>query len=1325
MRAHAAPTAPAPVDWLDAHPPLAPVGVSWGVPWPRGALPKESPLTVQTSGSSVPTQAWPLAFWPDGSVKWSGLAIAADPKLAGPFTVSPGAPAAPASPVTVHDEKKFVDVSTGGLRCRIAKSGANFIKSLSIDGREVGRDGHLIAVREDRSGLESKGVLREDEYISRITAVTVEQSGPVRAVVRIQGVHAGTRDSREWLPFSLRLYFTAGVSSVRMVHSFVFDGDEKKDFIRGLGLAFSVPFREELQNRHVRFATDGDGFWFEPVLMAPGYRSQLVKDAVAMNTTQLEGKRIPNLGQLDDKTAAQIRTVAVWDGFRLDQNTPDSFSIDKRTGPASSWLHAMNGNRAGGLVFLGDVSGGLAVGVRHFWQKYPAAFEIDKASSAAGELKIWLWSPDAPAMDLRRYDTIGHDGKISYEDFQEGFGTPYGVANTAEITLWAMPATPANTELLALEKTTADPPLLVCKPEYYHSVPVFGVWSLPDSSTPDKAAMEDELGRAWKFYKGEVDRRRWYGFWDYGDFMRTYSSMRHGWLYDIGGHAWNNTELMADAWLWYNFLRSGGADAFHLAEAMTRNTSEVDVYHIGRFAGIGSRHNVNHWGCGAKELRISEAFLKRFFYYLTTDERTGDLMRETLTADLNLPHALPLRKAVPRPDVPVLVRTGPDWMAMASNWMTEWERTGNTKYRDYVLAGMRSIGSMPTGFATRMAFGLDLKTKKLSDVADPNLPTGEFVVLFGGDQIANEMMQLFDCPEFTHSWNRLMDTWARMAKGGPGITGARVTAYAARVAHDPALGHKAWDNIRLNAKKHTYDNFPEKPAFLEGSDVAEPVEEIKSVNTPGTSQWALNIITTMELARDFYVEPKPAAAVTPAPSASSSPSSSPSLAPASPTPAAAEEKPVKSALETNPAGWTDILPPADLKGWVRVPMKAGAKIGREQWHVEDGQLVCDGDGGHDMLLLDREVGDAIFHVEFCFTKIDKPKGYNSGVFVRTTQDGAIWHQAQVGSNSGGYFFGVTPDGSGTKKFKVGDGSSRVTAAGEWNTFEVTARGSKLTLWVNGFVTAELPDCGQAKGYLGLEGEGYHIQFRNLKLKELHAAAKTPRPRPRTADGKWFINDMARPWPPRVEPKPETDLAESSKAPAGAIILFDGKDLSKWQPSPWKVGDGCVESVPKTGNLTTREAFGSCKFHCEWQTPDPPQGKGQEPGNSGVYLMSHYEVQILDNTNNKTYADGIAGAIYGQSPPLAEASRPSGHWQTYDITFQRPIFGADGKVSRPGEVTVYFNGILVQDHFKLLGNTGGAAPVYTAHPDKMLFYLQGHSSVVRFRNVWIEPIPDAP
>jgi hypothetical protein len=196
-----------------------------------------------------------------------------------------------------------------------------------------------------------------------------------------------------------------------------------------------------------------------------------------------------------------------------------------------------------------------------------------------------------------------------------------------------------------------------------------------------------------------------------------------------------------------------------------------------------------------------------------------------------------------------------------------------------------------------------------------------------------------------------------------------------------------------------------------------------------------------------------------------------------------------SALEADPQGWRDILPPADLKGWYRVPVPPTGKLGREQWHVDAPAklLICDGDGGHDMLLLDQDLTNSIFHFECCYTKIEGKTGYNSGAYLRNSKDGAIWHQAQFGDAKDGYLFGQTPGADGKKKgFNLSKQVTdmRVKPAGEWNTLEVTAVGKMLTLWVNGAVTCQFEDCGREKGYLGLEGEGYRIEFRNLKVKTL-------------------------------------------------------------------------------------------------------------------------------------------------------------------------------------------------------------------------------------------------
>lgn len=229
------------------------------------------------------------------------------------------------------------------------------------------------------------------------------------------------------------------------------------------------------------------------------------------------------------------------------------------------------------------------------------------------------------------------------------------------------------------------------------------------------------------------------------------------------------------------------------------------------------------------------------------------------------------------------------------------------------------------------------------------------------------------------------------------------------------------------------------------------------------------------------------------------------------------------------------------------------------------------------------------------------------------------------------------------------------------------------------------------------------------------------------DPQWGIHDMNRPLPTILDPGPA--LLKPVVAPPGAIVLFDGTDLSKWEDGKggsarWKVEKGYFEVVPKTGGIQTRDSFGSCHLHVEWASPSPAKGTDQDRGNSGVFLMNTYEVQVLDSYENRTYADGMAAAVYGQYPPSFNVCRKPGEWQTYDIIFLRPIFDADGKVVRPSRMTVSHNGIVVQSYVALTGPTAHKArPPYKAHADKLPISLQDHSHPVRFRNIWIREIAE--
>lgn len=229
-------------------------------------------------------------------------------------------------------------------------------------------------------------------------------------------------------------------------------------------------------------------------------------------------------------------------------------------------------------------------------------------------------------------------------------------------------------------------------------------------------------------------------------------------------------------------------------------------------------------------------------------------------------------------------------------------------------------------------------------------------------------------------------------------------------------------------------------------------------------------------------------------------------------------------------------------------------------------------------------------------------------------------------------------------------------------------------------------------------------------------------------GGWPMHALDRPQPAGVGTAP---VPSPAPAPSDAILLFNGTSLDAWEmedgaPAKWVVRDGYVEVAPGTGTLRTKQGFGDVQLHIEWMSPAPPKGTGQDRGNSGVFLMGRYEVQVLDSWDNRTYPDGQAGAVYGQFPPLANASRRPGEWQAYDIVFRAPRFDAAGAVTSRARLTVLHNGVLVQDAVELVGPTSNRerAP-YEAHEARLPLSLQDHDHPVRFRNVWVRELAPLP
>ena len=801
----------------------------------------------------------------------------------------------PNASIAITETPEDIQIETGLISVFIPRRGDFLIDSLLYKGTKVGEKARLICNTQNEPIQENTSQISFTHYIGEIKSVTIERLGSVRALVKLEGIHRNRnkkidtnhsegegnyannsdmnkRNNREWLPFVVRLYFYGGSEQIKMVHSFIYDGDQKKDFIRSLGIRFDVPMREALYNRHIAFSCADGGVWSEPVQPLVGRRiltlnktdnkknsnekkdaQQMPTDEPSLQQQQMEGKRIPPYESFDEKNRSLLDNWASWNDYRLSQLTADAFSIRKRANNDNPWIGTFSGTRSDGYIFVGDITGGLGLCMHDFWQSYPSSIEISDARTPVATLTAWLWSPESEPMDLRHYDRIAHDLNASYEDVQEGMSTPYGIARTTTLTLIPQSGYAGKKAFADYAKQFSSPSLLMPTPNYLHARQAFGIWSLPDRTTPFRTRVEDRLDAYIDFYQKAIEQNKWYGFWNYGDVMHAYDPVRHTWRYDVGGFAWDNTELASNMWLWYNFLRTGRIDIWRMAEAMTRHTGEVDVYHIGPNAGLGSRHNVSHWGCGAKEARISQAAWNRFYYYLTTDERCGDLMTEVKDADHKLYDLDPMRLAQPRSEypctAPARLRIGPDWLAYAGNWMTEWERTGNTAYRDKIIAGMKSIAVLPNRlFTGPKALGFDPSTGIITTECDPKLETtNHLMTIMGGFEIANEMMRMIDIPEWKDAW---LDHAARYKKKAWELSHSRfrvsrLMAYAAYHLRNTQMAEEAWKDL-FTRLEHTPAP-PFRITTILPPEVPSPLDECTSISTNDAALWSLDAIYMQEV----------------------------------------------------------------------------------------------------------------------------------------------------------------------------------------------------------------------------------------------------------------------------------------------------------------------------------------------------------------------------------------------------------------------------------------------------------------------------------------------
>jgi hypothetical protein len=830
--------------------------------WEKGSCTKETEYQLKNrQKDNLPMQSRITAWWPDGSVKWT--AHTADAALLGnEIEVVPGTPSQLKQKIQVMKKDGFMEILAGSIKVKIACDGRKLIDSIYFHEKEFLINGRTVLLLEEPSVWNGNTVKIEKEYDSRITELSVEEEGELQVIIKYIGYHESA-DKDKKIPFVLRMKVGLDSPRIDFIHTFLYDGDEDKDFLKGIGIRFQSPLEGKIYNRHVKFMGD-HGVFHESMAQLLSWRPKVPQE---IYEKQIRGERLKLTGSDKETVDTVLKDMPFWSEYDLCQDSANHFCIKKKIKDENCcYLDCLHGKRTEGAAAFGSEHGSVLFSIRDFWEKYPSGYTFRNLDGDMAETVMWLWSPGAAAMDFRHYANRGYN-QVYYEGYDYKGATPYGIACTSECSVMlSEEMIPKDQELAEFAESVKRPVQYLGTPEYYHERKAFGYWSLPQRNTQMECWLEDQLDMAVDFYWNEVDQRNWYGLFNYGDFMHTYDRERHQWRYDMGGYAWDNTELVPTLWLWYAFMRTGREDIFVLAEKLSRHASEVDVYHMGRYKGLGSRHNVRHWGCPCKEARIAMAAHHRFYYYLTGDRRLEDIFEELKDNEITFLNKDPLGDFYDKENMvyPAHARTGPDWSSLCANWLTEWERFDDKKYRDKILTGIRDIKKAPLKLISGPDFEFNPADVHLRYIGERASGGTHLQICMGAPEVWMELSDLIEDEE----WKRMLADYGRFyylprqqqMEESDGIIGERefslpfmaaaMGAYGAWYLKDQMLAERTWRYlIHATISQGNHDGFKILTVTNHGNQ--KNLKEIPWISTNFTAQWCLNVIVVLEFIRSF------------------------------------------------------------------------------------------------------------------------------------------------------------------------------------------------------------------------------------------------------------------------------------------------------------------------------------------------------------------------------------------------------------------------------------------------------------------------------------------
>lgn len=871
----------------------------WGCMWKKGELPQEWTKGADgadgvlccknRNGQEVPMQSRVTAYWQDGSVKWTAHTADAGLLQEGMEVTLRGDAGARAGrktengtgePAVGNSEMRALqpidrtaaqwEIAGEKMTVRVTPDSDCLFDEVLVDGTVVLRQAKAVLKMQQPTEVGGNPAIITRDYEGRVGHTVIEEEGPLQTVIKFEGIHIccnGKEAGEKKIPFVIRMYVAKTLSDIRFVHTFLYDGEEDRDFLKGLGICMKMPLHGALYNRHIKFAGDHGVFHEESVLLL-SWRPRIPE---ALYERQTAGERVELTEEERYITEQILPNAPHWDTYALCQDSAEHFRIHKKLAEENCcFIDSLSGHRTEGGCAFGSEGGSILMGIRDFWEKYPSGMEVRGLSGEEADAFLWFYSPEAESYDFRHYANRGYN-QVCYEGYEYKGADPVGIACTNECAIrLTKELIPSDEELTDFSAGINKPPLYVANPEWYHKMGAFGCWSLVQNNSAVEQWMEEQLARAFAFYRDEVEQRGWYGMFNYGDFMHTYDAKRHQWKYDVGGYAWDNTELVPTLWLWLYFLRTGREDVFTLAEKLSRHASEVDVYHFGKYKGLGSRHNVRHWGCPCKEARIAMAAHHRVLYYLTGDRRLSDIFEELKDNEQSFLNRDPLGDFFPKEEMVYEshARSGPDWSSLCSNWMTEWERTGDTKYRDKIMIGLSDIKKAPLKLSSGPDFEFDPKTVHLRYIGERTTGGCHLQVCMGAPLVWMEAAELLEDEEFKqmiadHGRLSFMTKEERTA-ATKGLMKDReyaylfmfsaMGAYGAWYYKDKALAKKVWRTLFASLFSDNGEGFT--PQCVANAGNQAELLEIPWISTNFTAQWCLNVMMAenligAELPKDF------------------------------------------------------------------------------------------------------------------------------------------------------------------------------------------------------------------------------------------------------------------------------------------------------------------------------------------------------------------------------------------------------------------------------------------------------------------------------------------